>query len=398
MTRRIGAFAALCVSLGLLTGCWGAPALDRQGLVSILGIDAAPQGYRVTVDMVNATGLPPPTGGQGGSSPNPVLVRTTAAETVPQALGRIAATTQMSLDLTHLQVVVVSEEAARRGLGVPLEFLDRSGESTVTAWLFVVRAGTAEGLLEASKSVPPQPGLALLETGHYSLTRADTYPNRLLDFLVRMSMAGDNYVTAGLTVDHRGGNGQQDSFRMRGIALFRGERLVGWMDEYAALGWLLLTGHGMRQTVAIPSPLGTFAVELLQSRRSVALETGPHGPWIRVVVRVKGRLVTEPPKGLDLSATPRSIQYAESEAARKLLSDTELALVEGRRAGTDVFGFGQEVRVFDPQLWHRESETWDEKGFAALPVQVEVRYVMALPGNTLCPLAKPCGNFVTRTS
>ena len=400
MIRPAAAALALCGCLGLATGCWGAPALDRQGMVSIMGVDGAPHGgVWVTVDMVNATGLPPPTSsGGGGNTGEPVLVKDAVAPSLGEALGRIADSSQMSLDLTHMEAIVVGEDLARRGMADALEKADRSGELTITSWLLITHGATAHDVLRLTRAAAPQPGTALLETAQYSAIRSCCAAKRLLDFVVLSAVPGYDFETAAVAPALADGLGKRAGFRIRGMEVFRGDRLVGMLSPDAALGFLLLSAQVRQQILTVPSPFGNLTIELQPGGRRVRVHPTPHGPVIEIALSDKGRLVGMPVTGPDLSRSPAEAQMLETLAAHRILRLAEEALTQLRAAHSDPLGLGQEVRVDDPADWRREGAYWEERAFSALPMRLRVRFTLTRPGVTLCPLTRPCGRVVTPLS
>jgi spore germination protein KC len=400
MIRRAAMAAALGACLCLLTGCWGAPALDRQGMVSILGVDQGPHGtLRATVDIVNATGLPPPTSsGGGGNTGEPVIVRDGTGHTLGEALRHIADSSQMSLDLTHCQVIVAGRALARHGLADALEEVDRSGEITVTSWLLVTERGTAHNLLLATRDAPPQPGTALLETTQYSMRMSCCAAQRDLDFDLLSATPGYDFETAAVAPALGDGAGHRSGFEVRGTDLFRADRMVGQLTPDAALGYLLLSARIQAQQISVPSAYGYLSIVLRPVTRSIRVEHTAHGPLFHIVLKDKGRLVGLPVAAPDLSRSPAAAHKLDTFAAHYILTLAEEGLSQMRAAHSDPLGLGQQVRVQDPEDWQHEGATWDEVGFPAATIRIDVHFALTRSGTTLCPLTRTCGPVVTPTS
>jgi spore germination protein KC len=384
-----GALAALLGSLATV-GCWGVPAIDRQGLVSIIGVDLDPHGgYRVTLDVVNAAGLPSPTGaGQSGSG-QPVFVRSASAATLAQAVTEVARATQSGLDQTHLQGILVSEPFARQGLTPLLNFSASTAELTPTSWLFVVRNETAEELLKSTMSSTPQPGLTLLQTALYGQRVSPALAGRIEQLDFKAGIRGDDFTTLGVQADTQQGTGKQAAFQLDGTAMFDGVRLAGWLDQKNATAWLMDAGllHGIHLTVTTSQ--GPLTATVLSSRRQVRVDASTTPPRVDITTTLAARIDALPHKVPLNARDPQTMAMLESETAAALWTSGAAAIADCQRLESDSLGLGQHVRIDDPDYWRTVGATWETGAFRTLPVRLTVT-VRLTPSQTLCSVGDTC--------
>ena len=369
MTRIVR--VATVVALGLMVGgCWGITPTDERGLVSVVAVDRAPQGYQVTLGIVNPLSLPKPgSSGSGGSSSPPLLVRSITAPSVADALYAAQEHSQLRLDFAHVDSVLVSEEVARAGLYPTLDLFDTSLENTPSAWLIVTRGEPAGNEIRMGQAVLPQLGQAtnlLVERARlYSALQAE----RVQTFLSLAQVPGQSPVTIGMRVDQTNGGGAEASLRVDGLAVFRGDRLVGWLSDEAALGWAMLAGRNGR--LALPSVAGArFAVEVRAVRRHADVRPGPA---IAVQTSVDGQLTAVQGVATDFLAQPKQTDDVETAAAAQIVRVEQLALTTCQRFGADPFGYGELVRVRDPRDWPREEASWPTEGFRRSVMSLSAR-------------------------
>lgn len=388
--RRALAGCASAVGLALV-GCWGAPAIDRQGLVALLGVDSAGGGrFQVTADIINAQGLPSPTGMGQGAGAKPVFLRSAEGDTVAQAVTELARTAQTSLDLTHLEGIVVSEDLARQGLTPLLNYFGSTGELTATAWLFVSRGQSAASLMQVTKNVPPQPGTSLLQTALYGERQVAVSPDRIESLQFRSSQRGDDFATVGVTSDTQHGAATEAGFRLTGMAVFDGERLAGWLDPPATDGWLLLTGRLRSLRITVNGPYGPFTAKVVAAHRRIRVTSAVPVPRVDITAIVTAHLLTMPPRLPWPLTDTRASGAVESEIASALWLSASQALHRVQALHSDTFALGQHVRAADAAYWARYGPTWESGAFPALPVHLSVHATIE-PPDSLCPPNYLCG-------
>ena len=384
---RAAALAGAVVSALLLGGCWGVASMEKTGLVALMGIDAARgSGYRVTVAVIDPLGLPTPTGGAPEGKPE--LLRSAVASTMPEAVRKLSGTTYLNLDFTHIKGIIVSAQVAQGGLAAPLEFLTRTPLFLETSWVYVARGDSAAKVLRQSEQMTPDAGEVLVGTTTWAHQLFPAYADRLFDLLDQMQTVGDEPATAGVSVATTQGQGPTLAFRMTGTAMFRADRLVGWLDERQTLGWLVATGRATRQTFVAPAAGGgLFTLELLGARRRIRIVPGPSGPRADLRVDIRVALVATERAPADFWSRPSASRAILVGAADTLTGDIRSALQAAQGVGADIFSLGEYVRLQDPEAWSTLRASWDASSFARLPVAIQVNVDIGTFGKKFCPMS-----------
>ncbi len=382
-TRRILVPLLLGATL-TLTGCWGVAPLHKTGLVVLLGLDAASAGqYQVTVAMINPLGHPLPMQG-GPASKQPEVVREATAADPIIALAEISAMSYLNLDFTHVRAVIVSEALAQAGLSPAVDFMERSTEFTTSAWIFIAQGESAASVIQQSQDMLPDAGSVLASTALWSRARTEVYPRRLSTVLSMVAMHGSQATTAGMSVDSSQGKGDTKAFALSGLALFRGDRLVGWLHSPAALGWLAANDHLSQQVLTLQAQGQTVVLRLLTAHRKVKVTHTASGPNLDLQITVAGKIVAAQAVSTGAPWTSaEALQPVETEAAAVLTQDVRVALADAQADETDVFSFGEYVRLQDPPDWTRLQAAWSTEGFAHLPIHVHVQVHLRSSGQTI---------------
>jgi spore germination protein KC len=364
--------ALVLVVIAATTGCWQIAPLDQRGLVSILAIDTAPSGgYEVTAAVIQPPGLAPPgpAAGGGNSSQGPVYLRHALGPTVARALQTLGQMSYLSLDFTHLEAVVVSEAVARQGLGPAVQPIAQSPRFSATGWLLVARAGTAASLLQAIQKDAPRPSEVLSETVRSSRSDTPYRTSRLATAFKEMAIRGASFATAGVEAG-TSSSSQTVPVVVSGVALFRRDRLVGWLTGPAALGWAVAMGRMSETTVAVPFRGATLDLDLIGAQRRVrVVSAGVAMPRVRIALRVSAHVVAA--GQANFWRDPGAIQAVQGAAARTLDQDVTAALQQAQALGSDPFEIGEFVRLQDPAYWYRVRSHWAGGAFPHVPLRTQ---------------------------
>jgi spore germination protein KC len=343
--RRLGRAARaglLLVILPLCVGCTQLLSVNEDALVTGVALDAGTQPGQVAVAMqwvhppspassASGGGL----GGGGGNGGSQVTTVTGSGPDVAEAVAGIRAQADQNIVVFSVNLVVVGDALARRGLAGPLDYVWRDGAFPETAQ-FTVARGSAAKLLATH-----YPGGTAFELSR-RLVRSggsDTgsIPIPVWRFLARTDASGE---AAWAPVFAPTGKG----FRADGTALFAGDRMTGEIGQggTAALGWLIKEGgYGDLLLPGVVSAGEPVALHV-RSRRLRVSVPGPTDAQVQLT------LSTEVRQGAGLLLQNRSPARLEAEASGQARRDVRAVLDRLQAAGSDVLGLGEVLRERDP--------------------------------------------------
>ncbi|MGE5675165.1 MAG: Ger(x)C family spore germination protein [Mycobacterium leprae] len=384
--RKTTTVILLLLSL-TLTGCWDLTALEDAGFVSAMGIDLATDeagGYIWTyvlpkTEQLNVGVLSPP----GGVRTYPAAEVVVRADTLQQSVEMVQASMGRILTLEHLRFVVFGEDLARAGLAPVVSMLMRHnqvrrgvgasvsvGPALETMKIFapvldVNPVKVEEGILLAEKRMhlsPPtrlqhlyarllslgQDAILSMEVGNKEATEPATTapppPTR------RSFMAGQ--------FPRHGGN----PVEFAGTAVFRGDKLVGYLTVDETVILLALRGEmgKVYQTVPDPKTPGKWiSIRFGQENKPRIRTSFVNGrPVVQIQLQMEGEVLS----------TPTRTSYAIPEN-RRLLEDHVASWADANLYGplvqklygewhTDPVGLGQRFRHFFPTFTAWEAYDW----------------------------------------
>ncbi len=396
MSAKMGSVLGLLLVMVLVSGCWNRLPVEKRGTVSILGIDAVASGYLVTAAVINPAGLEAPApsggGGGGGGGGQPMFLRQATAPTLAQAIHTLNASSFLLPDYTHLEDIVVSAAVARAGLASALEYPGRSPEFSHTAWLVVAQNGSAADLIRAVQKDLPRPNEVLSQTLDWARLHTPFTPERMMTAFKEMAMEGVSFSTVGVATGTAAQGSETVPLVVLSDALFRGDRLVGWVTGPAALGWAVAMGQVHYEVLPVPASqtVEAFDLELMGARRTVrVIPAGDAPPQVDLTFRVKAHLATGN-AGSNPWQRPGALDVMQKAAATVLTSDVWDGLRTAQRDGSDSFGLGEFVRLADPAYWDLVRKNWAGGALGTLPLRVQVTVTIGSLGETFCTLLQFC--------
>ncbi|WP_341348355.1 Ger(x)C family spore germination protein [Paenibacillus sp. FSL H3-0469] len=387
----------LIISLIPLSGCWSRKELNDLALVMALGIDLVPEGYAVTVQVMN----PGESGNQkgGASGGMPVVTYQAMGRTVPDALQRMLSVTPRILYLAHIRVLVIGEALARSGVSDALDFISRDHQLRTDFFLLVAKDSKASKILEIITPFEHIPANSLYSSILASHKKwAATGKVTLQQFITELERGGSNPVMSGVQLNgdlQDGGSvNNVDSIRPKtlvqhaGIAVFKKDKLVGWLGESVSKTVNYVLDEVDSTVSNAPSPGGGLAGFILTgSDSTLDVRINAQGkPEFTVKLNMQANLTTIQGR-LDMN-NPASIEDLQKSIEQRFdLRLTQNIREVQQKYGTDIFGFGEALHRKYPRLWRTYREHWDDS-FRTAKVNVRSNVVIQRIGSVIQPMKR----------
>lgn len=367
----------------LLTGCsLGAGVysnyrpIEELQLVQTLGIDAAGDGEL----LLSAAGKP----ADGGVSET--VFRRAAG--IPQGIEALQERTPRgTLFFAHTRCIVLGQECAARGLGGILDYVERDVHTRMGTGLFVVRGGSAQGLLCGTGDgwdIADVLASVRAETDR----RGDSHVFDVRETAVALEEYGAALICALRAVDAEesvsGASGGLIAVA-DGYGILRDGQLVGFLDGDAALAASLLLGKA--GTCAWQAPDGNggiLSAELIGGSPDYAVEQAEDGRLLLSLhvapTAVIAALDAHQPRAVEGAAAEEALCAALDQA----LEEAILGVFARERAeNADFLALGRALRLHGidpaapPQDW---LQTLDVR--VSADVRLRHSYDMSAPAGT----------------
>ncbi|MBH5316733.1 Ger(x)C family spore germination protein [Paenibacillus sp. GSMTC-2017] len=363
-------FILLFASFLLLTGCWNRVELNEIAIISATGVDWQDGKWVMSYQIVIPKAISSGTSGSGTAAVN---VFSTEGENFRMAISKASEESARRLYFSHNQVVIISQEAARKGIAPLLEAYLRNHDSRETVSVFLSK-GNARKMLE--QLIPPEqiPGAAVQrmitneETGSAAF-RQMTIHSVLKELLSNTKATGiPGLVLAGSgkstdSVDEMGKTSTPSKVRLNELGLIHGDKLVGWLNDDQSRGVMWLSDNVDKTTVSYScaeNKVGPDGSSVRIMKASTKIQSVPmNNKWkMKVKIEAKGVLM-EYSCHHDLTK-PKEVERVE----RKIEEEIKAIALGGwksvRKYKTDIMGFGNIIHEQHPKLWKESSGNWDE--------------------------------------
>jgi spore germination protein KC len=354
-------------------------------------------------------------GSQGGgdksakSNPNVVTI-SSSGQTIDDDLNKIQRYLDKRLFYGYMEVMIIGEYAAEHMLTDFMGLNDRTPRLRTTVQ-FAIAEGTAQKALSTQESfITTSPGHYINEVIDKSSETGNAASVIVQDFIEYMeeegiepiaprirtfskegkASTGNSLILTDETADAAMIDKKEGYHSISGMALAKGDKFVGWMDDTEARGLSWITGRKMAPIESYKTLPGAksngildYKIAKTKSRIKVSLENGQ--PSIVIDVYAESADLRKFVKTLEPDyLTPTVIDMLQKDLEEKIRAEIEASLKKGQKElKTDVFGFGQAFSRQHTSQWRSTyKDKWD-KIFSDIPVTIKVKAKLITTGTNI---------------
>lgn len=375
----------------LLVGCWNYRDLEELSILSGIGIDLDEKGkISLTAQIINSSALKTgDSGGVPGEANQMVRVATSTGDTVFHALRNFIPQASRRLYLAHMQILVIGDEPAKKGISPFIDFFGRDHESRPGIRVLISREKSGD-ILRSADGVESIPATGISRAVH-AAGRNGFVPNvSLQDFINRLMSPTTSPVAPLMEVyEEKGFDGKVTKrVRTAGTAVFKKDKLVGELGigETRGLCWILGEIESSIVTFQSQGAKGAFEVTKSTSQIKGSLVQGH--PLITVQIFAQGNFGEE--QGFAPLTLSEDISTLEEKISAQISREILASVAQAQHLETDIFGFGEVIHRSYPKEWKELEPQWQEI-FPTLEVTVQVETEINEVGMTNQPFFQPEG-------
>ncbi|APB72613.1 Ger(x)C family spore germination protein [Paenibacillus polymyxa] len=365
----------------ILGGCWDRKELNELGIAIGIGVDMKGDQYQVTAQVVIPSAVASKSSPSAGS---PVVTYEATAPTIQEAIQKMTDTSPRSIYLSHIRMLILGEEYARKGISDVIEALMREPFTRSDFYIAIAKNNKASTILKIPTSLEKLPAnkmFASLDTLTKTWAPATkvTMDQLLSDLtnpdiqstLPALEAVGDIEASIEKGEDDTKSISPGTTLRFSGIGVFQKDRLLGWINERDSKGFNYIrnkvdstTGH------ADCEGGGNIALLTLSSdtKNKVMIRDGEPVILISVTNNSTVREVNCQHMKLDSMDDIKEIEAASNEKIVEIMKHSVETVRHQYKS--DIFGFGQLIHQSKPKLWKRLKE---EKENPFLDLQIEYK-------------------------
>jgi len=348
----------------LLTGCWDYVEIENLIIVAGLAIDAGSgNNYLVTIETIGLEQS------QGGNTQPQSKVMQVEGATMFDAVRNAIKISKNRHYWSHADLIIISEEIARGGIVKILEPIIRSKEPRLTMKVVVSKEDKAGYILSSDDPINKIQSLEIVEMlqAQEHLSKAPNY--EIYEVIDKVMATGISTVipTIGLTTIEG-----KKTPEVSGLAMFKKDRLVGFLDGDEAKIYLFITNQikGGVLVESYPSESSDSDISLSIGENKTKIQHRYENEKLIMKIKTNTKAVIHD-WGISDKISEESINDVKKQFEASLRKDIENLIKKVQKEyGCDIFGFGQILKNQNPQLWKELGENW-ENIFVNLEIEVD---------------------------
>lgn len=391
LPKKLLCCAVLLIACLVTSGCWDRREIQDRSFVLALAMDHAeaknpgqsarkkpltdldPQiyggnEYQLSLQVLKLTPSRSSEGG-GQSGGTKTYVLSSSGPNLFEMLRDMGARNSKALWFEHMQVIFINDQVIKEArIGNILDLIRRDAEMRWNTRVYIT-SGSAKSLLEYE---PPtgEPG-GLYFTG---VARNVTKNPHLatagvnLAYIVRAIDNQSDFILPRIEMEGK-------EVKVSGMAMFKKERFVGYVSDYAVKGVKLLRGlekSALISTECPDNPEEVITFELF--RHDTILEPHVDGDniYFTADIAMRGNIGESTCALLHNPDDPKFLSAVTAAFSREVERNIQYGVAECQRLGVDDLEFSQNLKAYKPKVWANVKDRWDEV-FPTIPVYVTTR-------------------------
>lgn len=361
----------LLISTALIfsAGCWSKRELDELAIVLGTAIDKGQsKEIKVSVEVAQPRAMGSGDFGGGSSQEEPVIILNNEGITTFDAIRGMVTINSRKLFFSHNQIILISEEIAKNNLTPVVDFFERDPELR-TEVPITVTSGKALELLNLRTTMETSASTSMQKALQTAEKVGKILYVQYHDFLLKFNGKITSPVVPYLKITET--NGRQ-TFKCVGMAVFKGSKMVGLLNEEETKGLLWVLNRMKNSTIVVPGhKQDKIIFEVVEANTTLTVKNKGGKPNFRVNIETKANLAeTQYPLQI---MEPEEISILEGRLKQVITKQVTSSLKKAQKDyKADIFGFGEKLRSSEPKLWKGVSDEWD-KIFPESPVIISAK-------------------------
>lgn len=387
------ALGLLLSSLFALTGCLERVELNKLGIVTGIGIDKTDDIYTLTVQIINPSAI-------SGESQNSLPVYNLKAEgdSIHEAFSRVGQITSAALFLSHLNVIVINEEFAEAGFAPLLNFALRHAEIRPDISIVVAKDHSANDILSVVTALDTIPAAQINVSGKVASHAARLTHYNFYEVVDMVNTNAINVVLNAVSIHHEkdhldeeivgknniSGTTQNNGstldnildialpvqLRIEHLAVFRGENLIGFLDDEQAQLYNMIMGANKRYVIVAKTEDGFYtSVRVPQVDTQIKTDLANNEATIQMNLKA---IILENTYPIDLTNSENLTVMSEHLKTHFEQEMTDFIHLIQTEFETDVIGIGGKAYYQENSLW-RELEGYWADLFPEVKINLEIQ-------------------------
>jgi|GEM_PF-6300684 germination protein, Ger(x)C family len=390
MKRKLVALILIAVLLALsTTGCWSRHEMENLTVMTALGLDQitinGKEQYEISARIYQSAQHKPSSSGEGSNSGG------SKADIFVSGKGDsfLAAWKDMNTRLPNISfldfvsAIVVGEQAAKENMKDIMEQLLRFRELRFDISVLICH-GQAYDILNSEPRISNTLaeeiyGITAIKAKHFLLA-----PQTDVNHFTQMLMSVDKDPSAAriqtLETEESPSNPKsKKTLAVNGTAVFRGNKLSGWLDDDETLGFLILEQSWKRVLVPLTVTRKQEIITYLIHQSQVDIEPLIQSGKVSFDINLKVMAEVNEVHGMEF--TPDNLQEVQSLLADKIKEIADKTIDKLRELDSDPIGLRQVIHVKNLGAWEQTFKTTPRSDILSSDINVNIEAKIAAGGS-----------------
>lgn len=371
----------------LTSGCWDYKELNTLIIATSMGIDKEGDNYKVSLLIANSK--KEQVSSMEGEAQTVVL--TGVGKTITDAMRDIESLSPKKIYISHLSVIVLSEEVAKSDINAVNDYFLRNPASIKRFYAIIANGQKANDIIKVIsplESFPSQNIYYNIKTSSNSQAISSTIPYS--DFVgITLRKGQESYLPLVSIVGKSEESANQESLKnveppailkIENMALFKKEKMVAKTSHIDdTMGINLALDHVSEMNVQTSCKGGYANTILSDVSSNMKVKLINNVPKVIFSVYASGK-VNEVSCAIDLRDS-KNIKKIEQDAKKKVRQTILRGIKFTQNNKTDIIGIGNEFYKYYPKYFNKVQDKWNEEVFPTLNPIIDVNVHITSKGS-----------------
>ncbi|PFO09403.1 spore gernimation protein GerC [Bacillus sp. AFS076308] len=370
--RAIKVLLHLVITVSLLTGCWNRIEVNDIAIVTAIGLDLVDDDMiRLSLQVAIPAKLGPAGGAKGGSKERSTFVISEKGVTVSEAYRNLQMKLSRRIFFSQSRVLLIGEALAKKGISNIIDFYTRFHQPRMNSFIMFTKGNASDVI----KNIPNLENVSSEETKELAKLSVGikVYVRDFLNMLLTDGLEpfAPQYKLTSLEVNTENNSAQVQV--INGAAVFKKDKLIGWLDDSETRGLLWLRNEIEEGVISIKIPKekggGNISFEIIRADTKII----PHlnNGQIKFNINVTSEIIVIENASKVVLFNQKEIDGIQTDIEKEIKDRIQMVLDKAQKEfQSDIFGFGQAVYREYPKAWNTiYKKKWDQE-FPKLEVTI----------------------------
>lgn len=360
-----------------LTGCWNYTELNNLAITTGFAVDFIDNEFEVTILISNS---------QKKTSTNSQTVASSAVysgkgKTIFEAIKDTSMAVSKQIYLSHIEVLVLSEEVAKNKTKEVIDFFFRYPQTRNEFLMVIAENCNAKDTFEVTTPLETFPSQNISKNLEITnMLQGYIYTVTFNEFVRAIIEEGRNPVLPTISIIGNIEEGNKDEnieqnkpqtyIKLGMMAIFNGFDLIKISNKDQSKGINLIDDKIHTTLISNQYKDGYVVVELLDSKSDISVEIKDDMPKIKIKIKANGA-IEEVSGNIDIEQIEEinNIKKASEDEIVRIINE---AIAFSKETKTDILGFGNLIYKKDYKFWKKIKKKWQSEMLSKIEVETKV--------------------------